>query len=54
MTQPELTIIRGLPGSGKSTLAQALVLGAGFVHYEADMYFLKETIKRMRERWEEF
>lgn len=32
----ELVLIRGLPGSGKSTIAKAM---AGYVHYEADMYF---------------
>lgn len=33
----ELVLIRGLPGSGKSTIAKALY---GFVHMEADMYFV--------------
>ena len=35
--QPKLVLIRGLPGSGKSTLAKAM---DGYVHYEADMFFL--------------
>jgi predicted kinase len=34
----ELFLLRGLPGSGKSTLAKSL----GGVHYEADMYFMKD------------
>lgn len=33
----ELVIIRGLPGAGKSTLARSM---AGYVHYEADMFFV--------------
>ncbi len=32
-----LVLIRGLPGSGKSTIAKSLY---GFVHLEADMYFV--------------
>jgi len=34
----ELFLLRGLPGSGKSTLAKSI----GGVHYEADMYFMKD------------
>lgn len=34
----KLVLIRGLPGSGKSTLAKLL---HGFVHLEADMYFMR-------------
>ena len=37
----ELFLLRGLPGSGKSTLAKSLVSGAGSVHFEADMFFVK-------------
>lgn len=33
-----LYIVRGLPSSGKSTFAKTL----GGVHYEADMYFMKD------------
>ncbi len=35
----ELFLLRGLPGSGKSTLAKSII---GGVHYEADMYFMKD------------
>lgn len=38
----ELFLLRGLPGSGKSTLAKSLASGAGSVHFEADMYFMKD------------
>ena len=37
-TTKELFLLRGLPGSGKSTLAKSI----GGVHYEADMYFMKD------------
>lgn len=37
---PNLVLIRGLPGSGKSTIARSM---AGYVHFEADMYFEKST-----------
>lgn len=33
----KLILIRGLPGSGKSTIAKLLT---GFIHLEADMYFI--------------
>ena len=33
-----LILIRGLPGSGKSTLAKGY---AGFKHYEADQFFMR-------------
>ena len=36
-----LILIRGLPGSGKSTLA-VLLAKAGFLHFEADQYFVQE------------
>lgn len=36
----KLTLIRGLPGSGKSTLAKSL----GCVHFEADMYFMRDGV----------
>lgn len=36
-----LMLIRGIPGSGKSTLARRFC-NAGFVHLEADMYFIKD------------
>ena len=35
----KLVIIRGLPGSGKSTLARTF---EGFVHLEADMFFMTD------------
>lgn len=37
----ELVLIRGLPGSGKSTMARVLTQ-VGYVHFEADMYFIKD------------
>ena len=40
----KLILIRGLPGSGKSTLAKKLVDEEGFIHLEADMFFIdKDT-----------
>lgn len=39
-----LILIRGLPGSGKSTLARKMCRGqAGAVHYENDMFHLRES-----------
>ena len=38
ITNKELFLLSGLPGSGKSTLAKSI----GGVHYEADMYFMKD------------
>lgn len=37
-----LILLRGLPGSGKSTTAKLLGAGgAGYTHFEADMYFME-------------
>lgn len=42
----KLIIIRGLPGSGKSSRANILVKEIpGAIHVEADMYFMKDTMK---------
>ena len=38
-----LILLRGLPGAGKSTAAKLLgANGAGYAHYEADMFFMKD------------
>lgn len=37
----KVKILRGLPGSGKSTYAKKLA-GEGWVHFENDMYFMKD------------
>ena len=38
-----LFLLRGVPGSGKSTVAELIgAKGAGYAHYEADMYFIKD------------
>ena len=38
----ELILLRGIPGCGKSTTAKLLgVGGAGYAHFEADMYFME-------------
>ncbi len=37
----ELVLIRGCPGSGKSTLANKEFVSKGFVHLEADMFFME-------------
>lgn len=36
----DLILVRGLPGSGKSTFATMLAKEHGYMHMEADMYFL--------------
>ena len=38
----KLFLLRGLPGSGKSTLAESLTCDADSVHFEADMFFVKD------------
>ncbi len=42
--QTTLTLIRGLPGSGKSTLAELLSYQDNHIHYETDMYFIKDGV----------
>lgn len=37
----EILLLRGLPGSGKTTAAKKM---HGYVHLEADMYFMREGI----------
>lgn len=40
-----LILLRGLPGSGKSTVADLIgASGAGYAHFEADMYFMKDGV----------
>lgn len=41
----DLILLRGLPGSGKSTVADLIgAKGAGYAHFEADMYFMKDWV----------
>jgi predicted kinase len=39
-----LYLLRGLPGSGKSTYAAKLQKMPNVLHYEADMYFMKDGV----------
>ncbi|MGI9894429.1 ATP-binding protein [Vibrio natriegens] len=43
MSINKLILIRGLPGSGKTTLAKQLIPMLDAKHFEADMYFEKES-----------
>jgi predicted kinase len=40
----QLILIRGLPGSGKSTMATKMVVEQGYVHFEADQYFVEDGV----------
>jgi len=40
----ELVVLRGIPGSGKSTIARELY--AGYLHCEADQYFMDNGVYR--------
>ena len=42
MADLNLVLVRGIPGSGKSTIGQMLKVLAGFVHWEADMFFVNK------------
>jgi predicted kinase len=39
----QLILVRGISGSGKSTFAKMLVETAGFVHLEADKFFVSPS-----------
>ncbi len=38
----KLILIRGLPGAGKSTLAKRRYVPQGYIHNEADMWFVRD------------
>ncbi|MEH6459153.1 hypothetical protein [Chitinimonas sp. JJ19] len=46
---PRLVLIRGMPGSGKTTLAMGFKVD-GYVHFEADQYFLADNEYRFEAR----
>lgn len=37
-----LILVRGIPGSGKSTFAEGVKYDEGYIHLEADMYFIRD------------
>ena len=43
MASPSLILIRGIPGSGKSTIAAQMAKAFGFVHLEADQWFVNSS-----------
>lgn len=44
MTDTNLILVRGLPGAGKTTLAKNKYIPLGYVHLEADMFFITDGI----------
>jgi predicted kinase len=40
----KLLLCRGLPGASKSTLAALIAQRYNFMHFEADMYFIKDGV----------
>ncbi len=40
----KLLLLRGISGSGKSTLAALIAKRFNFLHFEADMYFIKDGV----------